>query len=98
MRQLPTDTADVLGMARRPSAAIHADVPAVLNPEAAYSVRVVLAVCGVGRSTIYRAMSARKSYRGTLPHLPSFTIAGRRMIRGRAVVAWLDACEAQSES
>ena len=49
---------------------------------------------GVGRTMVYRAMSADPAYRGTLPYLASLKIGGARRIRLATGRAWLRDLEA----
>jgi len=61
----------------------------------AYSVPAAQMFTGMGRNSLYLAMSRDPAKRGGLPFLPSFRVGGRRLIRGRALVAWLDELEAR---
>ncbi|MEO1092221.1 MAG: hypothetical protein AAFX81_16465 [Pseudomonadota bacterium] len=79
--------------ARREGGLATVEAPTAVNPDAAYAVPVALAIAGIGRSKGYQAMSADERYRRGLPHLASFKIGGRRLIRGRVLLAWLDALE-----
>lgn len=79
----------------RPSRRTEAAVPPTLNPDAAYPVNEACLIAGVGRSRLYQAMSDDPAARDGLPHLVSFTVGKRRLIRGKALAAWLDALEAR---
>lgn len=62
----------------------------------AYSVPAAQKFAGIGRNGLYLAMNPDPEKRGGLPFLPSFRVGGRRLIRGRALVAWLDELEART--
>jgi hypothetical protein len=79
----------------RTSRRTEAAIPPTLNPDAAYPVNEACLITATGRSRLYQAMSNDPAVRNGLPHLASFTVGKRRLIRGKALAAWLDALEAR---
>lgn len=64
-----------------------------IEPEAV-AVDDAVRVSGIGRTRIYAAMNPRAESRLGLPHLQSFTVGRRRLIRLATLRAWLAQIEA----